>query len=334
VDDLPQVDSPLVSIQPSGTKPPLFFVSALGGILPSNVISSVLDLAPHLDRDQPFYGLQLPGLIQPLACHFSSNVPVDEVKLAEIFFAYMRENPPLKIIRDGAARCVEAMRQIQPDGPYHLVGFCSGGIVAFEVASQLMAAGEEVGLLVVMDTATPSAWVGDVAPRVSIESQITPANETQVDPDVKRIGWFVCKDLAGSRLRVDLEEVYRELAMRSGDERWEYALELLKSGGEVGAETTAEDVRRLFLIYNVNSDSVQFILQRYRPQHYSGKLTLFRINDFSDVGDDLSLGWSRFVSEPVDVQIVDGDHGTFFHGENLVRLAQRLTVCLEQAQAS
>ena len=336
VDDLPQVDSPLVRIQPSGAKLPLFFVSALGGILPSNVISSVLDLAPHLDRDQPFYGLQLPGLVQPLACHLSSNAPVDELRLAELFIKYMRENPPVKIIRDGAARCVEAMRQIQPDGPYHLVGFCSGGIVAFEIANELSQQGEEVGLLVLMDTAAPSAWLeplGDVAPRASADPGVVAVNEAQVDPEAKRIGWFVCKDLAGSRLQVDLEDVYRELAMRSGDERWEYALELLKSGGEVALETTAEDIRRLFLIYNMNSDSIQFILKKYRPQPYSGKLTLFRINDFNEVGDDLSLGWSRFVSEPVDVQIVDGDHGTFFHGENLIRLAQRLTACLDEAQA-
>jgi thioesterase domain-containing protein/aryl carrier-like protein len=327
VDDLPQVNSPLVSIQPSGAKPPLFFVSALGGILPSNVISSVLDLAPHLERDQPFYGLQLPGLVQPLACHFSSNAPVDDERLAELFGKHLRENPPVKIIRDGAAQCIEALRQIQPAGPYHLVGFCSGGIVALEIANQLLRRGEEVGLLVLMDTATPSSWrqqSGEVAPVIA---------EGPADPEVKRIGWFICKDLAGSRLQIDLEEVYVELSDHSDNERWEYAAELLKSGGEVALETTGEDIRRLYLIYTINSDSVQFILQRYRPQHYSGPITLFRINDFNEVGDDLSLGWSQFTSEPVDVQIVDGDHGTFFHGENLVTLARRLTTCLEAAYA-
>ncbi|HVQ39952.1 MAG TPA: amino acid adenylation domain-containing protein, partial [Pyrinomonadaceae bacterium] len=153
VDELPQVDSPLVSIHPSGAKPPFFFVSALGGILPSNIISSVLDLAPHLDLDQPFYGLQLPGLIQSLACHFSSNVRVDDQQLRQLFLKHLQENPPLKIVRDGAARCITAMREIQPSGPYHLAGFCTGGIVAFEIASQLSQRGQEVGLLVLLDTA-------------------------------------------------------------------------------------------------------------------------------------------------------------------------------------
>ncbi|HVQ37099.1 MAG TPA: hypothetical protein VMS31_06185, partial [Pyrinomonadaceae bacterium] len=163
-----------------------------------------------------------------------------------------------------------------------------------------------------------------------------PGNELEeaLDPEVKRIGWFICKDLAGSRLKKDLEEVYVKLSGCSGNERWAYAVELLKSDGEVAPETTAEDIRRLYLLYTVNSDSVQFILARYRPQYYSGSVRLFRINDFNDVGDDLSLGWSQFTSQPVDVQIVDGDHGTFFHGENLVTLARRLTTCLEAAQAN
>jgi thioesterase domain-containing protein len=49
------------------------------------------------------------------------------------------------------------MREIQPVGPYYLAGYCSGGVVAFEMARQLEAANEAVGLLALIDSAAPRA---------------------------------------------------------------------------------------------------------------------------------------------------------------------------------
>ncbi len=55
-----------------------------------------------------------------------------------------------------ARRYVAVMRDVQPTGPYDLVGYSFGGVVAFEMAQQLAASGEEVGLLALVDSRHPA----------------------------------------------------------------------------------------------------------------------------------------------------------------------------------
>lgn len=113
--------SPLVPIQTSGSRPPFFCMHGAGG----NVLS-YRKLSQHLGSDQPFYGLQSKGL------DGSSEV--------------------LKTIEEMAALYVGQIRTVQPRGPYLLGGYCMGGTVAYEVAQQLQAAGDEVALLALFDT--------------------------------------------------------------------------------------------------------------------------------------------------------------------------------------
>ncbi|MCC7111657.1 MAG: amino acid adenylation domain-containing protein [Deltaproteobacteria bacterium] len=60
-----------------------------------------------------------------------------------------------------AAAYVEQIRKRQAHGPYHLLGLCYGGIVAWEVARQLEAAGEEVARVTIIDAILPSAVTVD-----------------------------------------------------------------------------------------------------------------------------------------------------------------------------
>lgn len=55
-----------------------------------------------------------------------------------------------------AARYVDAIREQQPAGPYLLLGFCFGGVLAYEIAQQLRAAGEQVELLAMLDSSLQS----------------------------------------------------------------------------------------------------------------------------------------------------------------------------------
>jgi len=125
--------SPLVAIQTGGSRPNFFCIHGAGG----NVLI-YRDLARRLGSDQPFYGLQAPGLDG--SC------------------------PPLTRIEDMAALYVKEIRRVQPRGPYFLGGYCMGGTVAFEVAQQIQAEGERVALLALFDTMVwsnipvPSAW--------------------------------------------------------------------------------------------------------------------------------------------------------------------------------
>ena len=115
----------LVAIQTKGTRPPFFCVHPHGG----NVLV-YRDLSRHLGIDQPFFGLQSQGLDG--TCE------------------------PLKRIEDMAAQYVWEIQRVQPRGPYFLGGYCLGGVVAYEMALQLLASGQEIGLLALIDTLNAS----------------------------------------------------------------------------------------------------------------------------------------------------------------------------------
>jgi aspartate racemase len=113
--------SSLVPIKPSGSKPPLFCVHGGGG-----TVMVYRELAQHLAPDQPMYGLQAQGLDG--------------------------KQPRLNRVEDMAAHYLKEIRAVQPEGPYFLGGLSFGGTVAFEMAQQLRAQGQQVGLLFLFDT--------------------------------------------------------------------------------------------------------------------------------------------------------------------------------------
>jgi amino acid adenylation domain-containing protein len=112
--------SSLVAIQPGGSKRPFFCVPGNLG----NVFADLGDLAQHLGLDQPFYGLQ------------------DSIR-----------NPVR--IEALAAYYLDEIRAVQPGGPYLLGGVCSGGVLAFEMAQQLQAQGQQVALLALVEPSSP-----------------------------------------------------------------------------------------------------------------------------------------------------------------------------------
>ena len=118
--------SPLVPIWHGGTRRPFFCVHPGGG----NVVCYA-DLARALGPDQPFYGLQAPGLDG--------------------------EQPPLETIEALAALYIIAIRAAQPVGPYLLGGWSLGGSIAFEMAQQLQRQDEQVALVVLFDAMAPQA---------------------------------------------------------------------------------------------------------------------------------------------------------------------------------
>jgi thioesterase domain-containing protein len=110
----------LLPIRVSGGKPPLFCMHPATG--PSWCF---MPLARHVPDDIPLYGLQSPAL------DGIGEVPGS--------------------VRELAGICVQQIRAVQPAGPYHLLGFSSGGILAHEIAVQLQAAGQQVAALIIMD---------------------------------------------------------------------------------------------------------------------------------------------------------------------------------------
>lgn len=114
----------LVPICPSGTEPPFFCVHNLTGD-----VWSIAGLRPYMPPDRPLYGIQAAG--------------VDG------------KREPLENVEEIAANYLSEITQLQPRGPYFLGGRCFGGLVAFEMAQQLVARGEEVKQLVILDGIHP-----------------------------------------------------------------------------------------------------------------------------------------------------------------------------------
>jgi acyl-coenzyme A synthetase/AMP-(fatty) acid ligase/thioesterase domain-containing protein len=114
----------VIALQPAGARPPLFLVAGAGGLG-----VGLMPLAKHLGPQQPTYALQAHAL--------------------------ERRGVPDWSVRAAARRHVRNLRRIQPEGPYHVGGHSFGGLVALEIAHQLRDAGEEVALLVVLDSFPP-----------------------------------------------------------------------------------------------------------------------------------------------------------------------------------
>jgi thioesterase domain-containing protein len=116
----------IVPIKPEGCRPPIFAVSGYGGD-----VFSLLGLARHLDAEQPVVGVQPPGL--------DGSAPLESV---EALARYQ----------------VEQIRRYRPHGPYLIAGHCSGGTIAFEVAQQLTAAGQQIALLALIGSPFPTMF--------------------------------------------------------------------------------------------------------------------------------------------------------------------------------
>ncbi len=134
----------LVPIREHGSLPPLFIAHGLG----SNLLL-FRELAQDLGDNQPVYGIQLAA---------PADATLDELKLEAI-----------------AARVMEEICMVDPVGPYDLAGHSLGGLLVFEVASQLRKRGKDVGLLALLDCELEETHQGQDAPsRGSTRSRSSP----------------------------------------------------------------------------------------------------------------------------------------------------------------
>jgi thioesterase domain-containing protein len=115
----------IVPLEGRGTRTPVFAVAGHNGD-----VFCYRALAQHLGDDQPFYGLEPPGLDG--------------------------RSEPLTRVEDLAAYFAEQVRVFQPHGPYILAGFCAGGTVAFELARQLSQGGGSVRFVALFGCPDPT----------------------------------------------------------------------------------------------------------------------------------------------------------------------------------
>lgn len=267
----------IVALQPHGDRPGFFCAAGAG-----TDVLSLAELPRHLGHDQPFYGLQPPGQ--------------DGQRAA------------LRTVDSLAAYFVREMRAMQPRGPYYLGGSSYGGIVAFEMAQQLVRAREEVGLLALFDTR---------APGYPTLRRNAPAR-------------FHLFRLVGNPFPQPPERRWSEMR-REMFKLWTQRLEI-RWRKLAGRALSQESLYFDFL-------TVAFAAKRrYRPLPYPRPITLFRVpaQPSNEIyATDPLLGWSRLAAGGLEVIDVEGFHGQPMFREPYVRgLAEKLRDRLRAAQAS
>ncbi len=83
---------------------------------------------------------------------------------------FMTQHAPLLGVQAMAGYYLEALRSIQPEGPYDIGGFCLGGIIAYEMTRQLQEAGHEVATLVMVDSPDNTAFQAAAPQNISMKN--------------------------------------------------------------------------------------------------------------------------------------------------------------------
>lgn len=264
--------SPLVPLTLGGNQPPFFCVHPMFG-----VVFPYLELANYLGSDRSFYGLQPLGLDG--------------------------KAPPLNRIEAIAAYYIQAIQTLQPQGPYFIGGWSFGGLVAFEMAQQLTQAGQQIGLLAILDTPAP-------------------CNKPSLCQSLK----FLLGTALWSTLPFLLD--YGALATNRLPwlSRWQWSAIARQLPEESRLQLMDEaTIRSLLPIVYANSQAAY----RYVPQPYSGRITLFKAAEQPDATEqDQKLGWNALASE-IELHQVPGNHLSLLRQPHVQILAQQLRQCLE-----
>ncbi|ATL66307.1 hypothetical protein CRH09_08915 [Nocardia terpenica] len=278
--------NPLVTLRAQGDKPPIFLVHPLGGH-----VLCYSKLARHLPQDQPVYALQAPGTDQG--------------------------SVPLNTIPELAATYLEAIRRIQPEGPYRLGGWSFGGFVAYEMARQLRTVGQGmVDRLIVLDSFTIQR---DRPADVADDSLVTFFWE---------LVWF-------ERNLDAIEPLPEELSTM--DEKLDYIAHRAMDLGALPSWTSRATVRRLFDLFRTNWRA----MINYRPEptdidvhvlRASGALprSLKPIYDtLGDIHGDPANGWRHWTTGLVNVVNVPGNHHLLMDEPHVIEIAEHMTGILD-----
>jgi thioesterase domain-containing protein/acyl carrier protein len=275
--------SSLVPIQPGGSKPPFYCVHGAGG----NVLL-FRDLARSLGPEYPFYGLQARGL--------------------DGSEKYLRK------VEDMAAHYLKEIRELQPQGPYYLGGFCMGGQVAYEMAQNLRNQGEKVALLIMIDTYN----FNGIPLQLSFRESVTHSTEKIT---------FHSQNILGLSRREQLDYLRKKL-------KWAFARELERMRLKVSNLFKTRDVANGSrssngFLENINEDATF----AYVPRPYTEEITIFKPQRHYTHLRDPQMGWGGAVSGKLSVIDLPVNPGGIFIDPYVQTLAEKLRRLLDEAHA-
>lgn len=272
----------LVPLRRDGDHAPFFCVHGGGG----NVLN-FRALTEELGDRQPVYALQAKGLDH-------EDMPHDRVE-------------------DTASQYVEEIRAVQPHGPYYLGGYCYGGLIAWEMAQQLRAEGEEVGLLAMVESYAPGH-----AATLSFRSH-----------------WYRQRALLHLRqLReTPLGDWLPYLGRRARTMRWRIGADLRTRAWQLRYRAYRLIGRDVPVDLVDHMEIAHYAIKLYEPPVAEGRPVLFVARDRGVEGAaDPLFGWGGLATEDVEVVTVPGDHTTLFEPPYVQGLASELRKRLDQGQ--
>jgi acetoacetyl-CoA synthetase len=258
----------LVSMR-AGRGRPLFMLHSITGS-----IMECLTLAGTLQSDRPVYGLQARGLDG--------------------------DDAPQRRVEDMARVYIEQMRMVQPSGPYALVGYSFGGLVAFEIAQQLIAAGEKIELLCLLDTYVNERYL-PLAARTRFQLGV-------VSNRVSEFRALSGRDRA-SYLRDRAFGLADRIRMRAG---------LL-------ARKAAPDTEGLPPVLKHVRESMRVAMTTYRPRRYRGGPIIYVRASIKEGGQGDPLpAWQQIARRGLIVKHLEGRHTDLVIEPNLAAVADEI----------
>jgi thioesterase domain-containing protein/acyl carrier protein len=238
----------LVALQPEGAGRPVFLIP--GGAGEAFNLFRFAKLARRVGLDRPFYG----------------------------FYAAADdgEADPKGWVEATAAGYLAEVRAVQPDGPYLLAGACAGAMIAWEMASQLVADGGEVARLLVLD-----AWVPGARRGVDLQ-------------ELERRDQRASGRGGGRR--------------GNGDGPGPAATATAAPSLPGGKRNRKGEVNPFKVEAGAVSDRRQR-LQQYRPRRYPGRVVLFVNEEWH--AEHPTLGWDAVAGGGLEVVVLPGGHGTY-----------------------
>jgi thioesterase domain-containing protein/NAD(P)-dependent dehydrogenase (short-subunit alcohol dehydrogenase family)/acyl carrier protein len=300
----------LVAIQPKGDRPPFFCCGPAGGMT-----FMYFHLANYMGENQPIYGLQDPAL----------NPLID----------------PFPTMETLCAEQVKAIRSVQPNGPYYLGGWSFGGAVAFEMAQQLMAAGEVVAFLGIIDTEariekhrarTWQEWVkygwGQVKMSVKVMSHWPPYARDFVyiilPSKLKRKKKGHDEPTLWEYFSFAFADVIRHTLVKRAD------MAQIATRNNRVLLIKQPKTRRTLRVLKANINA----LLVYKLKPYRGRITVLRAEDQSimhKLHEDWTLGWGEVAEGGIDIVEVPGNHAVLMNPPYVERVAQVLREGMDKA---
>jgi thioesterase domain-containing protein len=200
-------------------------------------------------------------------------------------------------VEQSAADYVRALRKHQPQGPYHLAGYSYGGLLVYEMAAQLIAAGEKVHFAGLFDTVNPAAPVREYS---LMERAEVYWNSQQ------RHHWFDRIFRVAKRIR---EGVATHLRVKNE----------IRAARSAGTTEPHSEIRMLQV-----REAHWTAMEAYKPKRLACRITLFRTqvpDDKYDIPAD--YGWTDLV-DSLEIVEVGGRHLTMFEPRYAGALAKKI----------